>query len=120
MLLRPEAFVMQSLGGNASGASTMRLQFALPQPPPSGLAATPASGAVALTWTAPYLADAFQIRMRRTGTPRWSKAIRTRSESPAYTVTGLRNGKSYQFQVRVGAYGVWSATVTAVAGLPRR
>jgi predicted phage tail protein len=98
---------------------------------PSGLVATPGDGEVTLSWDDP--ADdriaGWQYQMRRVGGD-WSKTtpiaqIDSSSDSTiSYTVSGLDNGKTYQFRISaVNAAGTkqskWSDPVKATPkGVP--
>ena len=92
---------------------------------PTGLQATPANGEVGLTWTAPAQTGGsaitgYEVRyILSSATDRsdgqWSDASHT-GIGTTYTVTGLTNGESYDFQVKAlteAGGGSWSATATA-------
>lgn len=100
--------------------------------PPAGAASLPGrptnvtgkalDAAVALTWTAPSYAGSspitgYRYRYSSDSGKTWSSSYPTQSTTPSYTVTSLKNGTSYVFQVRavsqVGA-GWWSVTSPAV------
>lgn len=67
---------------------------------PTGLAATPGSGQLALTWTAPTNTGGSPITGYQVSTNNGSNWTDTGSTSTSHTVTGLTNGTSYTFKVR--------------------
>ena len=85
-----------------------------PPTAPTGLSATPMDAAVALSWTASPGATSYKVSV----TP---GSVVTTTTSP-YTVTGLSNGTSYQFQVlstSSAGDGAYSGAVSAtpIAGV---
>lgn len=98
---------------------------------PRSLVATPGNASVALAWTAPAstggaaIAD-YVVQFRRSGTTSWSTFADGVRTTRTAVVTGLVNGRGYQFRVSaknsVGT-GAASATVSAmprtVPGVPR-
>ena len=96
---------------------------------PTGVVGSPRSSAVALTWTAPAdtggaTITGYRIRYSTDSGRSWSSTVSSNSRTTAYTVTGLRNGRSYVFQVRAvnrignSAWSATSAAVTAGAATP--
>lgn len=95
----------------------------VPTPPgaPTALAATPAPGEVALTWSAP--ADAgdepitdYRVDYKLASSSTWLEFAHTAATTLARTVTGLTNSSAYDFRVAaVSAAGTgdYSATVTS-------
>jgi PKD repeat protein len=98
---------------------------------PRALVAKPRNASVALAWTAPASTGGaaitdYVVQFRRTGTTSWTTFADGVRTTRTAVVTGLVNGRSYQFRVSaknsVGT-GAASATVTAtprtVPGVPR-
>jgi len=86
---------------------------------PTSLAASPSSGALALTWTAPAYAGSTSITgytVEYTPSGGSASTVATNSASASYTLTGLTNGTSYTVRVRainsVGS-GAYSTSITA-------
>ena len=83
---------------------------------PTGLTATPGNRQVLLTWTGPTHTSITEWQFKRgqileplTAWAGW-RSISTAATTRSYRVqTGLENGKSYIFQVRVRNAGGWSA-----------
>ena len=86
---------------------------------PTSLAASPSSGALALTWTAPAYAGSTAITgytVEYTPSGGSASTVNANSASASYTLTGLTNGTSYTVRVRainsVGS-GAYSTSITA-------
>ena len=86
---------------------------------PTSLAASPSSGALALTWTAPAFAGSTSITgytVEYTPSGGSASTVATGSAGTSYTLTGLTNGTSYTMRVRainsVGS-GAYSTSITA-------
>jgi hypothetical protein len=86
---------------------------------PTSLAASPSSGALALTWTAPAYAGSTSITgytVEYTPSGGSASTVATGSTGTSYTLTGLTNGTSYTVRVRainsVGS-GAYSGSTTA-------
>jgi PKD repeat protein len=98
---------------------------------PRALVGTPRNASVSLAWAAPVSTGGatitdYVVQFRRTGTTSWTTFADGVRTTRTAVVTGLVNGRSYQFRVSaknsVGT-GAASATVTAtprtVPGVPR-
>lgn len=101
---------------NFGGSS---VKFSVPGTPavpaaPTGLAAQPGNGQIALSWSPNSEANLAGYNVYRGGTKLNTSLVTT----PAYTNAGLTNGTSYSYQVTavnsVGAESPKSASVTAV------
>ena len=106
-----------------SNVATARAGDAPPPDPPTGLTAKPAaSGEVALSWTAPAVADVtiteYFVQYESDSLVDLAE-FNTGSTDTAFTVTGLRPGTTYTFHVRaVLSDGKASPAATATAATP--
>ena len=93
---------------------------------PTGVVGSALDATVALTWKTPTSTGGssitgYRVRYSSNDGSTWSSALRTGSKSTAFTVTGLKNGSKYVFQVRAvnrvgsGSWSSKSAAVTPVA-----
>ena len=87
---------------------------------PSAPSLTSSSGQITASWTAPGNNGAaithYDLRYREGGSGSWTTV---EESSRSRTITGLTNGRSYEFQVRAAnsrGDGAWSSTATAVPG----
>ena len=96
---------------------------------PSSLTATPASGALALSWVAPSDAGNgsitnYSIQYSSDSGANWNTFSHTTSTSTTINLTGLTNGTSYQVRVAgitswgTGDYASVTATPSTVPGAP--
>lgn len=93
---------------------------------PTGVVGTPRDSAVAVSWVAPANGGSaitgYRLRYSTDSGRSWSSTLTSNGTATTYTVTKLRNGRSYVFQVRaVNRIGnsAWSASsASVVAGLP--
>ena len=87
---------------------------------PTAVAGVAGTGQVALSWTAPTSGSTptgYEVRYSSNNGTSWSTPEATGSTGTTFTVTGLTNGTSYIFGVRVvagGSTGNWSANSAAV------
>ncbi|MDR1266334.1 MAG: fibronectin type III domain-containing protein [Propionibacteriaceae bacterium] len=117
-------FTVAALNGVGLGAwsnqaeATPDASLGQVQGAPTDLAAVAGDAQVALTWRAPVGGDPalfYVVDYRVQGTSLWQE-VRTASADPAFTVTGLTNGVTYEFKVAsVNPIGLgdWSGLATA-------
>ncbi len=103
------AFKQNSAASSASGSVTATPQAATAGTP-TGLAAAPADGQVALTWNTSAGATSYQIL-------RNSVQVGT-STAASYTDTGLTNGTSYSYTVKAVIGGAATTASVAVSATP--
>jgi len=95
---------------------------ATPPGSPTGVAGVPGDGTVTLSWAAPASTggsplSGYRLRYSTNNGGSWSSSISTGSTASSFTVTRLRNGRQYVFQVRATnrvGNGSWSATSSPV------
>ena len=115
-------YVVQAFGtAGASVYSAEANAFAVGvPPPPTGLAAAPANGAVELTWNALPEATGYHV-LRATSNP-GNQASYTLTGSPAaatFTDTGLVNGTTYYYEVNVVTSFGTSSNSAYISAIPR-
>ena len=109
------AYVFRLMARNAAGWSafavtTKKLPEAGPPPQPTGFEASPGDAQVALGWTDPGDPDitGWQVRWRLAGEAWpsdadgdvWKDIDGSGADTVAHSVTGLGNGRAYDFQIR--------------------
>jgi hypothetical protein len=98
------------------GSSGVKLTVQLTPTAPRTLVATPKTGSVALTWTAPATANAsavtdYIVQYRLQGATTWITFRDGTSTARKATVTGLTSGQMYEFRVAAknkSGTGTWS------------
>ena len=91
---------------------------------PRALRATPRNASVGLSWTAPVSTGGaavtdYVVQFRRTGTSSWTTFADGVRSTRSAVVTGLVNGRSYQFRVAAKNSVGTGAFSTAVSTTPR-
>ena len=111
-----------AVGVGEAGASVDGKPRTVPNAP-TGLAATPGNGQVALTWVAPAFDGGMPVTdyvvQYRTGGGAWSTFPDGTSTNLFATVNGLTNGLSYEFQVLAHNVAGDGAPSTSVFRTPR-
>lgn len=72
---------------------------------PSNVKATAGDGNITLTWNAVEGAAKYKVMYRLKGTTEWAEQV---TNDTSYNVTGLTNGKDYEFIVLAGNANGWS------------
>lgn len=106
-------------GRSIVGSAGVLLTVQLTPTAPRTLVATPKTGSVALTWTAPATANAsavsdYIVQYRLQGATTWITFRDGTSTSRKATVTGLTSGQVYEFRVAAknkSGTGTWSDVV---------
>ncbi len=124
----PYAFELRAMVGELEGTASAGYSMFGVLPEVTGLEATPADGAVQLSWTAPSVEvdiAGWQVRWKAAGAAAWGEWTDIEDSAAGtagHTVTGLENGTRYAFGVRAMSAGAWplaeSGTVEAWAGGP--
>jgi chitodextrinase len=105
--------------GNEGVSPAVTVTVANPPATPQGLFATPGIGNVTLSWIANTESDlaAYVVRYKRTSDTSWTYSGDISKGATSYTIRGLTNGTSYDFQIRAkdtsGNKSEFSPTVSA-------
>jgi cellulose 1,4-beta-cellobiosidase len=103
-------------GGAGNSAPSSQVSVSLPAPPagPTGLAATPGTGQVVLTWNAVAGASNYNIsRATASGGP--YSVIKYNQNGASYTNTGLAAGTTYYYKVCYTVGGVGASSYSGPA-----
>ena len=92
--------------------------------PPRAVQAVPGDRAVTVRWTAPAKTgaakvDRYAVQRRRGPSGSWQAAGVAKPTARSWTSTGLTNGTSYGFRVRVHTHDGWSRWSPAMSAVPR-
>jgi thermitase len=110
--------------GNVGTSSSVSVNVNNVTPPatPTGLAPTPLNAAATITWNANTESNlaGYQLQYKTTAGSSWTLVSGIATTS--YTVSGLANGTSYDFQVRAkntsAMVSAWTASVSATPQAP--
>lgn len=116
----PYYYVVSATNANGTSANSPEVAAtpALPSPPPvpTGLAATPSSGQVALTWNASTGATSYKVS--RSTTSGGSYVSIATPTAGAYTDSTVTNGTTYYYVVAATNAGGTSANTAQVSATP--
>jgi hypothetical protein len=110
-------FVSVKDNAQVNGIEILSSSSPAPPPTPTGLAATPGSGSVALSWNASSGATDYNIYRGTTSGGEGSTPVAT-TASTSYTDTGLTNGTTYYYTVSATNSAGTSAQSSEVSATP--